>query len=219
PTPVSAYLHSATMVKAGLFLMMRLYPVLGGTGLFENIVATTGLLTMVFAATVAIFKHDLKGLLAYSTVSHLGLVTFLIGLATPMSMVVAVFHILNHAAFKAALFMSAGIVDHETGTRDMRKLGGLYRSMPITFVLATLGSMAMGGVPLFNGFISKEMFFEESVHRVAGPFLDGTSLRGLLVFRETDQAKIKMMLDVDPLVKAGRLTYELFTAYTAKGAF
>ncbi|RVT50104.1 monovalent cation/H+ antiporter subunit A [Rubrivivax albus] len=163
PTPVSAYLHSATMVKAGLFLMMRLYPVLGGSGLFEGIVATIGLLTMVFAASVAIFKHDLKGLLAYSTVSHLGLVTFLIGLATPMSMVVAVFHILNHAAFKAALFMSAGIVDHETGTRDMRKLGGLMAMLPIVGTLATIAAAAMAGVPPFNGFISKEMMLDEAL--------------------------------------------------------
>jgi multicomponent K+:H+ antiporter subunit A len=163
PTPVSAYLHSATMVKAGLFLMMRLYPVLGGSGLFESIVATVGLLTMVFAAGVAVFKHDLKGLLAYSTVSHLGLVTFLIGLATPMSAVVAVFHILNHAAFKAALFMSAGIVDHETGTRDMRKLGGLLPLMPVVGTLVMVAAAAMAGLPPFNGFISKEMMLDEAL--------------------------------------------------------
>jgi multicomponent K+:H+ antiporter subunit A len=124
PTPVSAYLHSATMVKAGVFLLARLYPVLGGTDLFEGIVATFGLATVAFAAWVAIFKHDLKGLLAYSTVSHLGFITFLIGLGSPLSAVAAVFHILNHATFKAALFMSAGIIDHETGTRDMRRWAG-----------------------------------------------------------------------------------------------
>jgi multicomponent K+:H+ antiporter subunit A len=173
PTPVSAYLHSATMVKAGLFLMMRLYPVLGGSGLFESIVASVGLLTMVFAATVALFKHDLKALLAYSTVSHLGLVTFLIGLATPMSMVVAVFHILNHAAFKAALFMSAGIVDHETGTRDMRKLGGLMAALPIVGTLAIIAAAAMAGLPPFNGFISKEMMLDEALK--AGERMWGTT--------------------------------------------
>ena len=114
PTPVSAYLHSATMVKAGVFLLARLYPVLGGSALFEYVVVTVGLVTMVFGAYVAIFKHDLKGLLAYSTISHLGLITFLIGLDSPLSAVAAVFHILNHATFKAALFMTAGIIDHET---------------------------------------------------------------------------------------------------------
>jgi multicomponent K+:H+ antiporter subunit A len=164
PTPVSAYLHSATMVKAGLFLMMRLYPVLGGTALFEGIVATVGLATMVFAAGVAVFRHDLKGLLAYSTVSHLGLVTFLIGLASPMSAVAAVFHVLSHASFKAALFMSAGIVDHEAGTRDMRRLGGLARLLPVTAALATVAAAAMAGLPPFNGFISKELMLHEAVH-------------------------------------------------------
>jgi multicomponent K+:H+ antiporter subunit A len=163
PTPVSAYLHSATMVKAGLFMMMRLYPVLGGTALFEGVVASVGLATMVFAAFVAVFKHDLKGLLAYSTVSHLGLITFLIGLASPMSAVVAVFHILNHASFKAALFMSAGIVDHETHTRDMRKLGGLFALMPVMGWIVLIGSAAMAGLPPFNGFLSKEMMLDEAL--------------------------------------------------------
>ena len=163
PTPVSAYLHSATMVKAGLFLMLRLYPVIGGTPTFEGIVATIGLFTMVFGAFVAIFKHDLKGLLAYSTISHLGLITFLIGLSSPMSIVVAVFHILNHAAFKAALFMSAGIVDHETGTRDMRKLGGMMTFLPIIGTLSMIAAAAMAGIPPFNGFISKELMLDEAL--------------------------------------------------------
>ena len=163
PTPVSAYLHSATMVKAGIFLLARLYPVLGGAGLFEAIVAPVGLATMVFAAYVAVFKHDLKGLLAYSTISHLGLITFLIGLATPLSAVAAVFHILNHATFKASLFMTAGIIDHETGTRDMRRLAGLLKYMPWTATLAMIAAASMAGVPLANGFLSKEMFFDEAV--------------------------------------------------------
>jgi multicomponent K+:H+ antiporter subunit A len=175
PTPVSAYLHSATMVKAGLFLLMRLYPVLGGTALFEGIVATTGLVTMVFAAFVAVFKHDLKGLLAYSTVSHLGLITFLIGLSSPLSAVAAVFHILNHAAFKAALFMSAGIVDHETGTRDMRRLGGLMAAMPVVGGLVLVASAAMAGLPPFNGFISKEMMLHEALHAGDSGFWGGAS--------------------------------------------
>jgi hypothetical protein len=115
PTPVSAYLHSATMVKAGVFLLARLYPVLGFSVLFEYVVTTVGLTTLVFAAYVAVFKHDLKGLLAYSTISHLGLITFLLGLDSPLSALAAVFHVLNHATFKASLFMAAGIIDHESG--------------------------------------------------------------------------------------------------------
>lgn len=163
PTPVSAYLHSATMVKAGVFMLARLYPVLGGNYDFEIIVSVVGLTTMAFAAYVAIFKHDLKGLLAYSTISHLGLIIFLIGLSSPLSAAAAVFHIINHATFKASLFMVAGIIDHECGTRDMRRLRGLFKFMPYTATLAMVAAASMAGVPLFNGFLSKEMFFVESL--------------------------------------------------------
>ncbi|GAB3189275.1 monovalent cation/H+ antiporter subunit A [Hydrogenophaga aquatica] len=163
PTPVSAYLHSATMVKAGVFLLMRMYPVLAGSGWFEAFVTAAGLVTVLFAAFIAIFKHDLKGLLAYSTVSHLGLVTFLVGLGSPLAAVAAVFHVLNHATFKASLFMIAGIVDHETHSRDMRQLGGLWSLMPWTATLSMVAAASMAGVPLTNGFLSKEMFFTEAV--------------------------------------------------------
>ena len=147
PTPVSAYLHSATMVKAGLFLMARLWPVLAGTEAWFYIVATTGLVTMILGAAVALFKDDLKALLAYSTVSHLGLVTMLLGFGTPAAAVVAVFHIINHATFKAALFMCAGIVEHETGTRDIARLGGLRRLMPLTFAIVGVTRPVDGGDP------------------------------------------------------------------------
>jgi multicomponent K+:H+ antiporter subunit A len=163
PTPVSAYLHSATMVKAGVFLLARLYPTLGSSELWFYVVSGTGLLTMIFAAAVAIFQQDLKGLLAYSTISHLGLITFLFGLDSPLAIVAGLFHILNHAAFKASLFMAAGIIDHEAGSRDMRKLNGLWHFMPITATLAMVASGAMAGVPLLNGFLSKEMFFSETI--------------------------------------------------------
>jgi len=162
PTPVSAYLHSATMVKAGIFLLMRLWPALAGTEAWFWAVGVTGLVTMLFAAYVALFKHDLKGLLAYSTISQLGLITLLLGIGTPLAEIAAVFHVINHAAFKASLFMAAGIVDHETGTRDMRRLSGLARPMPYTAALAIVAASAMAGVPLLNGFISKEMFFAET---------------------------------------------------------
>ncbi|PXW82114.1 multisubunit potassium/proton antiporter PhaA subunit /multisubunit potassium/proton antiporter PhaB subunit [Ruegeria sp. P4] len=161
PTPVSAYLHSATMVKAGLFLMARLWPVLAGTPEWFYIVATTGLITMVIGAVIALFKDDLKALLAFSTVSHLGLITMLLGMGTKLAAVVAVFHIINHATFKAALFMSAGIVDHEAHTRDIKRLGGLRHVMPVTFVIATVASLSMAGIPPLNGFLSKEMMLTE----------------------------------------------------------
>ena len=164
PTPVSAYLHSATMVKAGVFLLARLFPALAGTALWFFLVTGVGVVTMVFAAYIALSRHDLKALLAYSTVSHLGIITACFGLGTPVAAVVGVFHIMNHAAFKASLFMNAGIIDHETGTRDLRLLSGLRHTLPVTGLLALVASAAMAGLPPMNGFISKEMFFEEALH-------------------------------------------------------
>ena len=163
PTPVSAYLHSATMVKAGVFLLARFYPVLSGTDVWLFSVSVIGGITLVYGAYLAMYQNDFKGLLAYSTISHLGLITLLFGLSTPMSVVAGVFHIINHAIFKASLFMAAGIIDHECGTRDMRRINGLFKWMPITATLAMLAAGAMAGVPLLNGFLSKEMFFAEAV--------------------------------------------------------
>ena len=183
PTPVSAYLHSATMVKAGLFLLARLWPVLAGTPEWFYIVATTGLITMVLGAIIALFKDDLKALLAFSTVSHLGLITMLLGFGTKFAAVAAVFHIINHATFKAALFMSAGIVDHEAHTRDIKRLGGLRHLMPITFAIATVAALSMAGIPPFNGFLSKEMMLEETVHTAWGSsayLVPGLALIGAL---------------------------------------
>ena len=163
PTPVSAYLHSATLVKAGVFLIARLHPALAGTDLWFYVVSLTGLATLVVGAYIAVFQHDLKGLLAYSTISHLGLITLLFGLSTPLATAAGVFHILNHATFKASLFMAAGVIDHEAGSRDMRQLNGLWKYMRLTAVLAIVASAAMAGVPLLNGFLSKEMFFAETL--------------------------------------------------------
>ena len=165
PTPVSAYLHSATMVKAGIFLLARFYPALAGTDIWFIFVSLTGLATLLIGAYIALFKHDLKGLLAYSTISHLGLITLLFGLDTKLAAVAAIFHIINHATFKASLFMATGIIDHETGTRDMRKINGMWRFMPYTATLAMVAAAAMAGVPLLNGFLSKEMFFAETLHQ------------------------------------------------------
>ncbi len=164
PTPVSAYLHSATMVKAGIFLIATLHPALSGTELWFFLVGGVGLATLLFGAYTALFQHDLKGLLAYSTVSHLGLITLLFGMGTEIGVVAGVFHIINHATFKASLFMAAGIIDHECGTRDMRRINGLWHYMPHTATLAMVAAASMAGVPLFNGFLSKEMFFAESLH-------------------------------------------------------
>ncbi|MGO4668435.1 monovalent cation/H+ antiporter subunit A [Bosea sp. 2RAB26] len=172
PTPVSAFLHSATMVKAGVFLMARLWPVLSGTPEWFMILGIAGMTSFVLGAYLAMFQNDLKGLLAYSTISHLGLITLLLSLGSPLAAGAAIFHMLNHATFKASLFMAAGIIDHETGTRDMRRISGLFRYMPITGTLAMVACAAMAGVPLLNGFLSKEMFFAEAVETHADSWLD-----------------------------------------------
>jgi len=169
PTPVSAYLHSATMVKLGVFLLARLWPALSGTPLWFWLVGSAGLVTLLFAAWVALFRNDLKAVLAYSTISHLGLIVLLLGLNSPLAAVAAVFHVMNHATFKASLFMAVGIIDHETGTRDLRRLSGLFRLMPFTGTLALVATAAMAGVPLLNGFLSKEMFFAEAIFVDAVP--------------------------------------------------
>ena len=172
PTPVSAYLHSATMVKAGIFVLMRLWPVLAGTDAWYYIVTTTGLATLIIGAWSAIFQQDLKGLLAYSTISHLGIITLLLGIGSPLAAVAAIFHTANHATFKASLFMAAGIIDHEAGTRDLRRLSGLRRFMPITATLAMVAAAAMAGVPLLNGFLSKEMLLAEALEDYNDSWLD-----------------------------------------------
>lgn len=166
PTPVSAYLHSATMVKAGIFLVARFTPIFSGNDWFFVLVSGIGIFTLIWASYMAVRQTDLKGILAFSTVSQLGMIMAMLGFGTEAAIFAAVFHILNHATFKGALFMLAGIVDHETGTRDIRRLGGLATLMPISATLMFFGTFSMAGVPLpfLNGFYSKEMFFDATLH-------------------------------------------------------
>ncbi len=177
PTPVSAYLHSATMVKAGIYLVARLTPVFAVDGLWVWLVAGFGIVTLFWGSFSAVKQTDLKSILAFSTVSQLGLIMSLLGVGAAalhfpgvkdnlyiVATTAAVFHLINHATFKGSLFMVAGIVDHETGTRDIRKLGGLMHFMPITFTIAIIGTFSMAGLPPFNGFLSKEMFFTGMLH-------------------------------------------------------
>ncbi|RNA68832.1 Na+/H+ antiporter subunit A [Alteribacter keqinensis] len=173
PTPVSAYLHSATMVKAGIYLVARFTPVFGGTSIWFWVVSLAGLITLTWGSISAVRQKDLKGILAFSTISQLGLIMSLLGLGSAalyfdvaeegqvytVATMAAVFHLINHATFKGGLFMAVGIIDHETGTRDIRKLGGLMALMPITFTISLIGLASMAGLPPFNGFLSKEMFF------------------------------------------------------------
>ena len=161
PTPVSAYLHSATMVKAGIYLVARFSPIFSGYEWFFIIVSLTGIITLCWGSYMAVRQTDLKSILAFSTISQLGMIMAMLGFGTKAAVFAAVFHILNHATFKGSLFMVAGIIDLKTGTRDIRKLGGLFTLMPITGTLALFGTFSMAGAPLpfLNGFYSKELFF------------------------------------------------------------
>ena len=165
PTPVSAYLHSATMVKAGLYLVARFSPIFSSYEWFFIIVSTFGIVTLCWGSYMAVRQTDLKAILAFSTISQLGMIMAMLGFGTNIAIFAAVFHILNHATFKGSLFMVAGIVDHQTGTRDIRKLGKLFTLMPITATLALFGTFSMAGVPLpfLNGFYSKELFFDSTL--------------------------------------------------------
>lgn len=174
PTPISAYLHSATMVKAGIYLVARLTPVFGGHMEWFWIIVIFGIITLVWGSFIAIRQVDLKAMLAFSTVSQLGLMMSLLGIGSVSlrpdlphevallfsgAILAALFHLVNHSIFKGSLFMVIGILDHELGTRDIRKLGGLMSFMPVSFTLAVIGAFSMAGLPPFSGFLSKEMFF------------------------------------------------------------
>jgi len=160
PTPVSAFLHSATMVKAGVFLLAKFGFLLDGTTLAQGAMYV-GLLTMFWGSYLALRQNDLKALLAYSTVSQLGILTAMYASHHPFG---ATAHLVNHAAFKAALFLVVGIIDHATGSRDIRSLSGLGRRLPITALLAVPAALSMAGVPPFGGFLSKELFYEAMQH-------------------------------------------------------
>ena len=171
PTPVSAYLHSATMVKAGIYLVARTTPIFAISGGFVWTVTAIGLITLFWASFNAVKQQDLKGILAFSTVSQLGMIMSMLGIGAVSyhysgessqlflaSIIAAVFHLINHATFKGALFMVTGTIDHEVGTRDIKKLGGLMTIMPISCTFTIITALSMAGVPPFNGFLSKELF-------------------------------------------------------------
>ncbi|MGF1721072.1 putative monovalent cation/H+ antiporter subunit A [Vibrio kyushuensis] len=160
PTPVSSYLHSATMVKAGVYLMARLQPTMAGHDTWTFALTAFGATTMLLGATLAVTSTDLKRILAYSTVMALGTLTMLIGIGTEASLLAAVVFLLGHALYKGALFMAAGTIDHETGTKDVRELGGLRKAMPYTAAFMSLAALALAGVPPLFGFIGKEMMLE-----------------------------------------------------------
>lgn len=178
PTPVSAYLHSATMVKAGIFLLARFNPVLGNTPVWQFSLTTAGAVTMLLGAYLAWQQSDLKRILAYSTISALGTLVLLLGVGTAIAVKAAVVFLIVHSLYKGALFMAAGAVDHETGTRDINQLRGLRRAMPITFVAVTLAALSMAGaLPLFVGYIGKKLIYEAALTAPsAGWLLTGSVL-------------------------------------------
>lgn len=193
PTPVSAYLHSATMVKAGIYLVARMTPLFAVSAYWFWLVTGFGLLTLIWGSLSAIRQTDLKGILAYSTVSQLGMILSMLGAgaaalhydsidnnAYTMAVAAAIFHLINHATYKGSLFMMVGIIDHETGTRDIRRLGGLMTLMPISFTIAVIGGFSMAGLPPFNGFLSKEMFFMSMVEITHFPQYSADSIGILL---------------------------------------
>jgi multicomponent Na+:H+ antiporter subunit A len=159
PTPVSAFLHSATMVKAGVYLLMRFYPLFGGFALWQTVLPLVGGVTLLAGAWLALGQSDLKRILAYTTMASLGLLVLLTGIGGETAIAAAVLYLLAHALFKGALFMIAGVIDHEAGTRDITRLGGLARAMPLTFAAALLAAASMGGLPLFSGFMAKEEIY------------------------------------------------------------
>ena len=177
PTPVSAYLHSATMVKAGVFLLARLHPVLGGTALWTSTLGIVGGFTMLMSAWLALRYTDLKQILAYTTVMVLGLLTMLLGIGTEAAITAMVTFTVVHALYKGGLFMMAGNIDHETGTRDLLELGGLRGAMPWTMTGGVATGLSMAGIPLFFGFIGKELIYEAALHTEAWvPLVLGVSV-------------------------------------------
>lgn len=177
PTPVSAYLHSATMVKAGVFLLARLHPVLGGTAVWTGTLGIFGGFTMLMSAWLALRYTDLKQILAYTTVMVLGLLTMLLGIGTEEAITAMVTFTVVHALYKGGLFMMAGSIDHETGTRDLLELGGLRGAMPWTMAGGLATGLSMAGIPPLFGFIGKEATYEAALHGGSwGPLILGVSV-------------------------------------------
>jgi multicomponent Na+:H+ antiporter subunit A len=197
PTPVSAYLHSATMVKAGIYLVARMTPLLGGTATWTVTITVVATLTMTLGAIRALLETDLKRVLAFSTLSALGVLMLLFGSGTPQAVTAGFAYLLAHACYKGALFLVAGAVEHETGTRDVARLGGLRRAMPLTALGGALAAASMAGVPLFAGFVAKEQLYDTL--RVSGfPGIWSGALLALAVAASTCLGAAGLVTGVAP---------------------
>ena len=189
PTPASAYLHSATMVKAGIYLLARLNPILGQTEIWFWIFSLVGLTTMLTGAYLGLKQNDLKALLAYSTISQLGVMVLLIGQDTDIAFKALMISVIAHALYKSALFLVAGIIDHETGTRDLRRLGGIWRAMPYSMAIASMAALSMAGLPPMFGFLAKETLLATAVHPSLPEFMSlifaiATVISGALILAQ-----------------------------------
>jgi multicomponent Na+:H+ antiporter subunit A len=197
PTPVSAYLHSATMVKAGIYLLGRLNPVLGGTELWMGLLIAIGLLTMVMGAALAVPQRDIKLILAYATVSVLGMLVLLLGVGTELAVEAAMTYLFAHALYKGALFLVAGIMDHEAGTRDVTAMSGLGASMPGTAVAAGAAALSMAGLPPFLGYVAKETVYDAMLH---GPVFFSGLLAATVVFASLCFVAVAGIAGIRPFV-------------------
>lgn len=212
PTPVSAYLHSATMVKAGIYLLMRMFPILGGGALWSNVLMIVGGTTMLYGAFHSMFKKDLKAILAYSTVSALGIIVFLLGIGTEYAIYAAVAFVLTHALYKATLFLVAGIIDHATHTRNVLELSGLKQVMPIVFWSAFVAVLSSMGIMFTFGFISKDLIYETTLHLPKWSII----LTGLAIITNVFIAYSGMTAGIRPFI--GKLP-EKFSAINAPNQF
>ena len=199
PTPVSTYLHSATMVKAGIYLVARFTPVLGNVPVWNNTLMIVGGFTMVYAAFHSIFKKDLKEILAYTTISALGMLIFLLGLGTSEAFLAMVVFIIIHALYKASLFLVTGVVDHETGTRDINKLSGLRKVMMIVAIAGLLAALSNSGIPPSFGFVGKDLIYESTL----GSEIQAGVLTALVVVTNILLMYASILVGIKPF--AGRL--------------
>lgn len=202
PTPVSAYLHSATMVKAGVILLAKLSPAMAHTELWTMIIVPVGIVTMLTGAVMAVVQHDLKKLLAYSTISTLGALVMLLGFGDPFSLKTALFLVLVHGLYKGSLFMIAGTVDHATGTRNVNALSGLGKTMPVLAIVAAASALSMSGVPPTLGFISKELVYEGRME--PGPIR--IILASAAILANVLGVAVALIVGVRPFVRGGHAT-------------
>ena len=210
PAPVSAYLHAAAMVKAGIYLLLRFAPAFEGVAVWQVLLIVCGLITALIGALFALQRHDIKEIMAYSTVSQLGFLVAIIGIGTPTAIAAATIHVIAHALFKSSLFMMVGIIEHQAHSRDIREFSGLRRAMPVSFVITVLGCVSMAGIPPLFGFVSKENLLKGLLSATAEPALFGPGLTWTITL-------LGVLAAVGTFAYCGRIVLGVFTSYTGAG--